>query len=172
MVRYSLILFLIFVLGSCNDSLLLLDREEFIETSLKLGGYYYSPFKTHSGDRFITYFLYKNGVLLYGGSPLVNEIHVRENEYKDGTYGDYTKGNKTDWGVFQIKEDSIVIERWGATSGYSLKTAMYYGEILNDTTFLMKKYKSNYGGGIQSIQDTFYFRSFSPKPDSTNNYIK
>ena len=55
--------------------------------------------------------------------------------------------------------------------GFVMPTFKAEGIIENDTT--LRLYKSIQSDGKEfSENDIFHFRKFSPKPDSTNNFIK
>ena len=67
------------------------------------------------------------------------------------------------YGLFQIEVSIIKIEKWVPSSGGPTKAYLREGEILNDTTFyLMHREK----------KEIYHFKQYSPKPDSTNKYIK
>ena len=80
---------------------------------------------------------------------------------------------KHDWGTFQINKDSIVFERW-----YPAEVSKSYyrsGKILNDTTFVItESYRLRNGKKKEwrEKNEVYHFKAFSPKPDSTNRFIK
>ena len=53
-----------------------------------------------------------------------------------------------------------------------MKTVIRSGVILNDTTFILTERFNNYNFKEDAIQDTFRVHQYSPKPDSTNKFIK
>jgi hypothetical protein len=68
------------------------------------------------------------------------------------------------WGVYHVTdENTINLEGWISGDG-TYPTIKYFGKVVNDTTLIIK-YPS-------ARLDTFYFVPFSPKPDSTNRFIK
>lgn len=76
------------------------------------------------------------------------------------------------WGIFNIKNDSIVFERWYPSSGGPFPAYLRSGKILNDTTFVItKSFRSKIGNEEQQLNETYHFRKFSPKPDSTNIFV-
>jgi hypothetical protein len=83
--------------------------------------------------------------------------------------------SKFNWGVFQVNGANIKFERWYPSSGGPLKAYISSGEILNDTTFLItESYRMQKGNKteLKDRNETYYFREFSPKSDSTNKFIK
>ena len=77
------------------------------------------------------------------------------------------------WGLFLIENNKIIYEKWvGTQLGYLVYREE--GEILNDTTFFMTE-QSRMNQGIktevETIDRTYCFKAFSPKPDSTNTCI-
>lgn len=73
-------------------------------------------------------------------------------------------------GVFQINTESINFEIWEA--GRNITTFSHFGKILNDTTFLLEKRINNIINKTFTENLTYRFKQFSPKPNSTNNFIK
>ena len=69
---------------------------------------------------------------------------------------------KLGWGIYNIKRNLIKIQFWASPSGGGYAAPILGGEILYNEAFTLK-----YSDSI----DTFYFRKFSPKPDSTNQFI-
>jgi hypothetical protein len=65
----------------------------------------------------------------------------------------------------------IEFEAW-EYGGNGITTFSHFGEIINDTTFILNKRINNGGNHISSPNLTYRFKQFSPKPDNTNNYIK
>ena len=50
---------------------------------------------------------------------------------------------------------------------------MKIGKIINDTTFqLVREFASYHKKDSRVIDETYHFKQFSPKPDSTNVFIK
>jgi len=112
--------------------------------------------------------LYKNGILLDvgGASRSLEEMdeYIRKNYVRDNWY----KKNKYVWGVFFIEDNTIRINQ--LSQDYPHRGFVQEGIILNDTTFKITKFSS--GDKVREKDDVYHFREFSPKPDSTNVYIK
>ena len=99
------------------------------------------------------------------------------NEYTKEYVKSYYGNNKFGWGIFYVENDKTVTETWvGTESGY--KVSRREGIILNDTTFVMKESSQIVDGKKTNIRqlnpdiETYYFKQFSPKPSSENNFIK
>lgn len=138
---------------------------------LKINGYYYRVSQDNMGNTsYQIYFLYRNGVLLYGGFPLLSELPERESSYANGTY--HTQANnKTNWGRFDINGNQIRLEKWFPSSGGSAPVYMHSGTIINDTLFHLTMSRESHGdNSVKPLDYYYYFKVFSTKPDSTNSY--
>ena len=158
---------LLFLYG-CKDDELTLQRVPYYGNELRIDGYYYHEYGEPARKNI--YFLYRNGIILYGTTPLTSEIEQTENMYQTGKYYELVKNDKTSWGVFLINGNTLKFEKW-----YSGEEAWAYiseGEILNDTTFhITVSYRSNTTERREG-NEIYHFRQFNSKPDSTNNFIK
>jgi hypothetical protein len=173
-----LCLFLSSVMPSCKktglfqDDELSLSRQDYTGNQLRIDGYYYFNY-TNEEDYVRTYFFYKNGLILSGGSSLLSKLPDLEKSYKDGTYYNHVKSNKLVWGAHQIEGSKIAFEGW-----YGEKPYRVYGQegvILNDSTFrITQSYRMKNGKKkeVESENEVYHFKQFSPKPDSTNSFIK
>lgn len=77
------------------------------------------------------------------------------------------------FGLFEINTKEISINHWvAAQCGYP--AVLRSGEIINDTTFVLKKLIRNDSQGIKEADTDieFHFRQYNTKPDSTNNFLK
>ncbi|MBW7845753.1 MAG: hypothetical protein H3C45_08955, partial [Bacteroidia bacterium] len=87
---------------------------------------------------------------------------------------DSYKKYKSNWGVFKIEGNFIQFERW-YPSDPPLKAYVRAGTIINDTTFLItESYRMQDGKKteVKTRNETYYFKQFSPKPDSTNTFVQ
>jgi hypothetical protein len=168
MVKYFSLGLLLFSFLSCKDAKLVLPKTQNNSNNLKLNGYYYhSPIGIDSNITLIDFFYYNGISLKFGGMNSKNLTIVDQN-IKIKTK---VEKNKVGWGLFIIKNDNIQIENWEPTEG-GRKTSKREGTIINDTTFVIKKFFSAYTQKEYLISETYKFRQFSPKPDSTNKWIK
>lgn len=138
---------------------------------LKTNGYYYRISQDNMGNTaYEIYFLYRNGVLLYGGFPLLSELSESELSYADGTYHAQVK-NKTNWGRYDINGNQIRLEKWFPSSGGAAPVYMHSGTIINDTLFHLTVSRESHGNhSVKPLNYHYHFKAFSPKPDSTNSY--
>lgn len=149
-----------------NDEKLSMQRVDYNGNELMTNGYYY----TMNKDPMCIIFLFRNGIFTDGFCFKPSELDQQEEEFRNGTFYNYIKDNKLHWGVFRITSNIIEFEGWYATGGGPFATYRLTGEILNDTTFhLIKRWLYDQE---ESYDETYHFRQFSPKPDSTNNFIK
>ncbi|MDR2907816.1 MAG: hypothetical protein LBU91_07505 [Bacteroidales bacterium] len=145
------------------DEELTLQRQDYIGNELRTEGYYYSHFET--GVTAVL-FLYKNGVTLSAGGYLTFDLSEIEKRLSN------IKTQKVDWGVFVVNEDTIRWEKWIGTLRPNASTITYIGYVENDTTIRFREtyYKETNETG--SIDETWHFKQFDHKPDSTNDYIQ
>jgi len=169
--KYINPLFIYFlILSSCTfeDDLLRNTREDYLNDSIRIDGFYYAY---SEGQIRKIYFLYRNGV--YFSVVGDGQERTKPEEVKTLLTEERfnrLKTEKTLWGIFIIKGNDILFESWSKTHGdhYSVVET---GEILNDTTFTITKRDDNLSG-ISSSNYTYYFYPYSPKPDSTNVFIE
>lgn len=160
------------LLIACKTAQLQLIKVDDLPNTFRLDGYYINEVVLDNDVYYKFYFLYTNGVL-YGGTHLLQE-KLNTVEEKVALYEIRNRAtNMRDlWGAFRIYDKKIEFEKWEPSSGGPMKTVIRQGDILNDTTFVIRKRINNYDGKTYLVQDTFRFRQFSPKPDSTNRFVK
>ena len=170
---YSIIAVMLLSCASCEKELheFSLSKTPYTGDELRIDGYYYSNL-TSADDIAIAVF-YRDGVCInvytrVEGQDTLSFIEndILLNESIVSTF----MNTPTNIGVFQINAESIEFETWEA--GRDIITFSNSGEILNDTTFLITKQVNNDSGKSYSENLTYRFRQFSPKPDSTNTFIK
>lgn len=154
-----------------QDNNFSLNKSVYTGNELRIDGYYY--FMTENNLHY-TYFFYENGIIIHGGgnAPNTSPIEFIETQFKSESYLKALKDHKTAWGIFQINGNKIEFERWYPSSGGPLPSYIRSGEILNDTTFVITKVNRSDGSEEKTLNETYHFKQFSPKPDSTNNFIK
>lgn len=154
-----------------RDDKFALTKQAYSGNQLKINGYYY---QRAEGKYYTIYFFYEDGVLLYGGGNFTyQELIEKEKEYNNEIWLHAVKKYKDYWGIYNIESNSISFERWYPSSGGPYPAYIRSGEILNDTTFVItKSIRSKNGKEKQQLNETYHFRKFSPKPDSTNTFIK
>jgi len=143
---------------------LTLEQRSYDGDALRLDGYYYRTYSTSEGERHTAYFFYRDGAVRYGG----NSQTLDTLESKVNLYGDARR----DWGLFQVNGDIIAFERWYPSSGAYVHAFIRSGQILNDTTFVITELRRSGGGEEQTVDETYHFRPFAPKPDSTSSFLQ
>lgn len=167
---------LMFIVTAClmeEDAKLSTPRQDYLGSQLRLNGYYYYYINGNT-KYFDTFFLYRNGVLLHTGADDTGDLLKFESRLIGTNPNIWRNGSKMHWGVFLIEGLVIKFEKWYCAEGVC-KAYGRLGEIVNDSTFIMKEsYRMDQGkkARVIDINEVYHFREFSPKPDSTNNYIK
>ena len=168
---------MILLLASCGtilkDDKLTLERMSYTGNKLRLDGYYYN-INNHTNTISSSYFFYNNGIVLYGGGwPYEDMFEGLESNFISESWNESIKGKKQKWDIFQIEGYKISFERYYPSSGDGLPAGIRSGEILNDSTFIINKfYRPKTGEERELSIEVYHFRQFSPKPDSTNIFIK
>jgi len=174
MKRMFLYLFSISLFCSCellieDPKPLYLQRQEYSGNHLKINGYYS---QIDNNEIRTIYLFYQNGIVFSAGSP--NKSLNEADNYVQSLASNRSRRQYCyDWGVFIIDSIKIKFERW--YPGYPFPSYVRAGEIINDSTFLINESYRMINGQkteVQAKNETYYFRAFSPKPDSTNIYIK
>ena len=168
--------FLLFsiLLNGCDvfsDEKLTLQRTDYNGNELRMDGYYYkydTSYDSSVPNRTICYFFFRNGISVAMGSYETIDLKTVEREMLERYKWLYK--HKSVWGVFVINGNTFEEEGWSTSVGGGLPVARCIGIIENDTTIHItkhfeknKEYARNY---------RWHFKQFSPKPDSTNNFIK
>jgi hypothetical protein len=163
--KISLGLIVMLVLAACRDDELLLQRQPYIGNQLRIDGYYYCQ----EDNGTIVEYLYRNGIIL--SAYHFSTTNLNEVETKMLTEYDILKQDKSRWGVFIIYGNNIEYSAWSTSVGGGLPAFKCIGTIDNDTTFRIIK-SINSDGKEFDYNQIWHFRQFSPKPDSTNNFIR
>jgi len=149
------------------DEKLTLQRMDYDGNELRPDGYYYYFTKNNNT---VVYFLYKNGIILCAHSYSSQDLNIVEEEMVK-IYPEIRK-QKDGWGVFLINNNKIEYEIWNASTGSCLPTIKRIGFIENDTTFRITETYYSDSKKTDNNEIVYHFKQFSPKPDSTNVYIK
>ena len=139
---------------------------------IRTDGYYYSYFDSGSDINLVAITIfYKNGVAIDGIGGYYTLLEF-EKKVSDGTFYTNNKDYKSTWGIFKVVNNVVMIERVIGSGGLRGLAFIDYGEILNDTTIHIYKNEDPYTNVSSVKDDTLHFKQFSPKPDSTNVFIK
>jgi hypothetical protein len=169
----SLILFFLLFTSCLKDNIPLSNvREDYTGDELRIDGFYYQ--KTPEGNINNTlYFFYRNGIKF--------ELQMKEKvKYPIDCISELTseriesqRKRKYHWGIFKINDNAFLSEQWSTPiDGNYVHTITQTGEIVSDTTFIITKFINTAGGGAANVNASWYFSPYSPKPDSTNVFIK
>jgi len=163
--KSNFIFIFIFILQACvrtlPDEELTMTRTPYAGKEIRLDGYYTGAAPGQS--KYYDYkFFYSNGVLF--SFATIPDVDIKKHLSQ---YNNIGRDSKTCWQIFQVENNVINVQGWTENGSdfirqYVLKNDSY--TIINDTTLFYensKGYKTNY-----------YFKKFSPKPDSTNVFIK
>ena len=165
------IIFFFLIFHSClKDNIPLSNvREDYIGDQLRIDGLYYQ--KPSNGYINYVQFYYRNGIkfqMSFSGevtdpTDLASILTKEKIEF-------HRKG-KYNWGIFKIKDNDFLSEHWDTPiDGNYVATITWTGEILSDTSFIITKIVQPQG--VFEGRAVWYFYPYSPKPDSTNIFIK
>ena len=165
-----MILFLL--LGGINycsllfpDDPLRMERVDYIGNELRVDGYYY----LHQEDGTHVLFLYRNGTMIMTRHYWSLDLTVVEAEVMKEI--DEFQKRKSNWGVFMIKGNKIEYENWiYPYERYKIMEGS--GNIENNTSFRITEKYYPYNLRTEHVNEVWHFKQFSPKPDSTNNFIR
>jgi hypothetical protein len=146
-----------------------MKKTPYFGDELRIDGYYYSNiiYDCYIG---VAVF-YRDGICIYTFAEPTNQdtLNYIENEILlNEARINKMKNVPTDIGVFQIMYPNIQFEIWE----YRTDPTSHFGKIINDTTFIINKWVNNRTKKTYSENQTYRFKQFSPKPDSTNVFIK
>lgn len=112
--------------------------------------------------------LNKNGVMSSFLHKSIEEIEA--NQVSLDLYArDY--GHKGDWGVFDVKGGELRIDYWGSHINGCVTTIQMRGEVVSDTSFRILHYRYGLEESFEPTDAMFYFKAYSPKPDSVVSFI-
>jgi hypothetical protein len=160
-------------LFNCDESEhLTWGRQDYEGTELKTNGYYLC--NTYM-DTYIYFILYRNGIVItHSGGVLKSEIDNLETSFVNGNFIKGIEKDKSRWGGFRAQINKFEYQDLSSTSGNASCSSLFdlSGVILNDTTLLINNSYNEATMDNTIKNDTFHFKQFSPKPDSTNSFIK
>ena len=155
----------------CKDDELTIPRTENNTNKLKLNGYYYGDIFDYNENKPKVYLLYQNGIFY-------NCEHIKKEDIDASLMilnnNELRSKYKSRWGTYKINGNNIEIEYWLPQANHCVKLSYNKGEILNDTTFKITYVRTSYRGEVgyeKNVNDIFYFKQYSPKPDSTISFI-
>ncbi len=159
-----LCLLLVSIVSCGEDEELQLQRVAYTGNEIRTDGCYYRVMSPDSTNA-VYMFFYRNGVLL----SFVDYKDINSSDEFENLRS--VKNWKTNWKIFNINDSLITTQGWGDPWGHRRPLVTGYAKIINDTTILWYK-QENTRTGTYEYNNVVYFRKFSPKPDSTNVFIK
>lgn len=176
--KMVLILALLATLMSCGDGIKLcgdenfsMSREENNTDKLHLDGYYYTYVQNNVEDNPIVCLLYQSGI--YYNCESIKLIDIPK-AFDVLQHDKIRQKYKARWGIYKIQNNIIEIEQWVPRQCGGVSVVYKRGNIINDTTFNLNYYKTIQGGKVKeegSLNLTFKFKPYSPKPDSIVSFI-
>lgn len=165
MVKTSFILVFLLVFGCIQYQTI--TKQKLYNNNFNTNGYYIGE---QNGIYNILFF-YRDGVVRYIGSKKTdNNLEISNYIFKEYINSKPKINSRTGWGTFIIDGKKIEYDMYAPRADAPIYTRR--GEILNDSTFVIKSI-SEFDGKKTNPQNTIYhFRKFNPKPDSTNSFIK
>ena len=146
-----------------------MQRKPYSGTDLKIDGYYYSE---PIWDKTIAVSIfYQNGVSILTFFSVGKDTlqSIKEKLFHNEEFLSTMGSEPHSIGVFTINNKSLEMENFvGRGFKHTYRT---YGEIINDSTFIVRKFVG-FNGGEEYWNAKFRFKKFSPKPDSTSVYIR
>jgi hypothetical protein len=163
---------IIFSLHSCvTVAPLTFQRVKNDSNSLKLNGYYYTEDQDSLETFYSVYFLYSDGIIKYCGTKKATTLQNVDNYIiREYIKSQPVNKSKVGWGVFKSSNYSIIFDMWYPRINPPIYRSS--GIVLNDSTFIIKSISKPNGKDVKRKNDIYHFRSFHPKPDSINKFIK
>ncbi|MGB0840304.1 MAG: hypothetical protein ACPGXL_09200 [Chitinophagales bacterium] len=149
-----------------------MERIPYSGTEIRLDGYWWENLPLSHVPSIGTYFFYKDGTLLHGRSIPISDLEQGEEGFSSQSFRDATQRSKGGWGIFQVNGKEITFEMWSESTELEVKTAVYSGKIIDEEIFVITSLLNNYSGETTARNDTFFFKPFHPKPDSTYRRVK
>lgn len=164
------------ILNSCSNSAeyeLTIDKEPYLGNELRIDGYYYYQYDVNENEKYtIVLFFYRNGVVFTANTFTTENFDIIEKFYLDGEHESFIKDRDV-WSTFKVNKDTLIYETWEPPRVSIGPTPIkHYCEIINDTTYRVYKRKHYSESEFEEVSETYHFRKFDHKPDSTNNFIK
>ena len=153
-----LVLLAILLSQSCEPNLEFEhDKTPFFGNELRINGYYYYDKEDYAN----IIFFYRNGTVYQTYQPKLENENNRQKIDMNNIHA------RWGWGRFNITDTNIGYEYWG-TSGCYAFVGQYIGTIDNDSTYTITRLREQkYNNSFKKVSQTYRFRVFENKPDST-----
>lgn len=141
------------------------------DPSIRLDGLWYSI--GQDGRYYAFSFLYRSGHICYIGSRFYTLEFDEElaNILESDEHKTFARNNQLSTGVFNVDGSTIRIEKWYPSSGGPNKAYVQEGCIVNDTLIVINEFyrmKKGKKKNAKELDIRYYFKEYSPKPDSFN----
>jgi len=165
-----LMLFISCILTGCKeDDEFISKKQPYSGSELRTDGYYY---KKENNEYMGFLCFYKDGCLLTM-SGRDSSLELADNYIERVfVHNAFHKEKPLYWGLFLIQNNNQLKMEYYRGSNWGKEVYVKEGVILNDTTFKINTMYRIDGSNRQNQNYIYHFRQFSPKPDSTNNFIK
>jgi hypothetical protein len=143
-------------------------------STLRTDGYYWEPDAPGRPPTVQLWFLYQNGVAsAVGGFP---RPRVEVGDF-GGAFGNgWSDQDPTGLGTYRITGRVLEMENWTGKPLNGCNATNYRrGEILSDTSFVITYIETRGDGKVsdgRELNQRLVFRRYSPKPDSTNVFVR
>jgi hypothetical protein len=136
-------------------------RGDNLQPAIKMDGYFYTKYE----NGYIALFFYKNGVV-YTTNTIegVSDLEDLDDHIRTKHSGANSVQLRWFWGIYRIEGDIIKVNYWLSGTGSVYPAEISEGEIISPSIIRIP--------WIDDQLNEFKFRRFSPKPDSTNAFIK
>lgn len=164
--KITLLAFFLFFTLSCFQYQIL-TKQKLEDRKFKTNGYYIGE---ENGIYNILIF-YQDGIVRNIGSKKTDDSSEISNYILKEYVNSKPKiDSRVGWGTFSIYKKSIEYDMYYPRADAPVYTKR--GLILNDSTFVIKTISEFDRKKTQPQNVMYYFRKFSPKPDSTNKFIE
>ena len=136
------------------------ERMDYEGDEIQINGYFYDK---RNADEYEVFYLYRNGVVF---GPHIYRQHTSQSDLEENLRSralTHTEdGTPPDWGIFQVIDDDVILEVWDQIGGGPYPVHRMEGVIQENNTL-----------DFSAINEgVFEFQEFSPKRDSTNQWIE
>lgn len=167
-------IFILGIIGGCkkvfNDEPFTLKKSDYYGEEIRINGYFYNYYLSGQDSVVRLLILYHNGISIR--TVTYESLTKFEEMFMSGEFSRSISDVSFLWGLFSVEDDSIIIEHYYPQGGIRSYTYFRSGRIINDTTFCLTSFTRPDGSELELIDETYHFKYFSPKPDSTTNFIK
>lgn len=149
-----------------------MNKSPYHGNELRIDGYYYSELTSDNSVGLAVF--YRDGVCIHlflGISGTNDTLNFIEKEILlNRNLISSLWAEPSEVGVFDVNGQDLKLECWQA--GRTIRPFNFNCSILNDSTFYLNNVVTYIEGSTIHYNLPYHFKSFQPKPDSTNTFIK